>query len=247
MKYLYSEKGTEQEITTIEEWRQAFYTGKHSIHWKVGRSAHAMSEYMMEKCGKFKIEQLLAKIIGENILLEKAFPEKEVVFDSYGRGRVHDLAIWGTTESGQKIFVGVEAKVDETFNDPIGKVYLAAKAKELRNVSTNACKRIEELMKKNFGDRITSSTFNLSYQLTYATMGTLAAKDEGKNAAIHVFLVLVFKTGKDYNAKKGTENHKAYRRFLKACGAKSTKREENTDVHRVKFGDQTLICCYHSI
>ena len=47
-------------------------------------------------------------------------PESEVRFDQYGKGRVHDLGICGKTASERSLFVGVEAKVNETFGKSVG-------------------------------------------------------------------------------------------------------------------------------
>ena len=44
--------------------------------------------------------------IEEPFTLEVAYPEFQARFDAHGQGREHDLAIFGKTESGKKIFIG---------------------------------------------------------------------------------------------------------------------------------------------
>ena len=66
-------------------------------------------------------------------MLDRAISEYEQKFDDFrGRGRIHDLGIFGQTESGKSLFVGVEAKVDEPFGPFVHDAYLSAKAKRWR-------------------------------------------------------------------------------------------------------------------
>ena len=51
--------------------------------------------------------------------------------------------MFGKTQNGQTLFVGVEVKVDETFGPTVHGYYLAAKAKQITGTSTNAPKRVE--------------------------------------------------------------------------------------------------------
>jgi len=55
---------------------------------------------------------------------------------------MHDLGIFGTTTGGQSVFVGVEAKVDETFGASVRDTYLTMKAKQITGTTTNAPKKI---------------------------------------------------------------------------------------------------------
>ncbi|MCB9187275.1 MAG: hypothetical protein H6601_11115 [Flavobacteriales bacterium] len=247
MKYLYKLNGKEEQITTMEQWRKAFYTGKKSVHWKPGRSAHAMADFMMEKNGEEIIAELVGNAIGDSIELEKAYPEWEVRFDEYGHGREHDLGIWCRTGKGERLFIGVEAKVDETFNDTIGRAYLKAKAKHLSGVRTNGCQRIEELMKIHFGNKISAAHFDLRYQLMYATMGTLLAKDANVKAELSVLLVLVFAKGPLYDPVIGKQNHADYRKFLNACNSTNTFRGKDLEIDELALDGQELICIYHSV
>lgn len=71
-------------------------------------------------------------------------------FDDYGKGRTHDLGIYGKTVSGKRIFIGVEAKVNETFGGTVQSAY--DKVAYLKSVgkNSNLDARIEGLKKKYF-------------------------------------------------------------------------------------------------
>ena len=96
------------------------------------------------------------------------------------------------TEYGKRVFLGIESKVDKTFNETIAETYLNAKSRELSGISTNSAVRIEQLLKKNF-TTVNSKHFNLRYQLLYSTIGTLEAKKQEKYAVIYFLMIIVFK------------------------------------------------------
>lgn len=219
-------------ISNIAEWENFAFSGKKSKHWKEGRSAFSLADYVSNNNGKQRIIDLVSAQINDDFTLELAHPEYEARFDSYGHGREHDLGIFGKTASGKKIFVGVEAKVDESFGDTIATAYHKAKAKELNGVRTNAPKRIEDLLNFNF-PTIKTRDFQLPYQLLFSTAGTLCV-----DADIHILLILVFKT-KNYDKKKGDSNYKGLLAFLKK--AQANKIADNTYKLNMNNKDLTLI------
>lgn len=227
-------KGTP--ISTLEEWQNTIFIGQKAMHWKEGRSAHSLCHFILNNSGDVVIKELVASSIKEELTLDVAYPEYQVCFDQYGHGREHDLGIFGQTKSGKNIFVGVEAKVDETFGETIQTKYLTEKAKELNRVTTNAPKRIEELLKFNF-QHITRSDFDLRYQLLHATAGTLAV-----DADVHVLLVLVFKTD-DYNEEIGKGNYNDFLKFVKRTEAE----ELGNDQFKLKRKDKELLIIYKEI
>lgn len=106
----------------------------------------------------------------------------------FGHGRMHDGGIFGETEDGKSIFIGVEAKVDESFGAPVLESYLKAKTRQIAGEPTNAPQRIEKLLAMHFNNPDVSM-FDIRYQLLYATAGTIAA-----GADISVLYVTVFQT-----------------------------------------------------
>jgi len=199
-------------ISNIKDWEKEVFSGKKKIHWKVGRSAYSLADFIINKNGKVDIKKEIIKVIGVDLTFNIAHPEYEVQFDKFGHGREHDLGIFGVTKSGKKVFIGIEAKVDEPFGDTIAESYIKGKIKELNGKNTNAPKRIEKLLKSNFGI-IKNSHFKLPYQLLFSTAGTLSV-----DADIHIFFVIVFKTYLS-NALKVTQNKNKYIKFHEELGA----------------------------
>ncbi len=201
-------------ITNLSEWENFVFSGKKEKHWKEGRSAYSLADFIINQYGVKQIEQILSPAIPEAFIFDKASPEFEARFDKYGHGREHDLAIWGTTKTGKKLFVGVEAKVDESFGDTIASALKKANSKIQRGEKSNAPKRIEELLLFNF-NTIKEQDYQLRYQLLFSTAGTLCIE-----ADIHIMLILVFKTD-DYDKDKGTKNYNDLVNFLKKADAKT--------------------------
>lgn len=228
-------------IKNINDWYTfIFKSSKKEKHWKDGRSAKSIADFMMNENGEIFIRNLVTELLKENVTFENATPELEIRFDDYGHGREHDLGIWGTTGSNKKVFVGVEAKVDESFNEKISEAYLSAKIKELNGKETNAPKRIEELLKKHFRE-IKPEHLNLRYQLFYSTMGTLAVR-----ADISILLIIVFKTTL-YNEVTGIENYNDYIQFIDSINSKRININRDIDIHELKIGDRSMYSIYVNI
>ena len=221
-------------IKDLNDWSKLQSTR----HWKKGRSAYSTAQFILEAGGASIIQSRVSDILGETIEIELITPEFEVRFDEYGQGRVHDLALFGKTRSDKKIFIGVEAKVDESFGAAVSETYLAAKAKQIVGKSTKAPERIEKLLSRHF-NKPDPSMFNVRYQLLYATVGTLAAK-----ADIHVLFVIVFKTDL-YNENIGAENYQDYIRFMNISEASTVQLStKETLGHKLNINGQELLCLY---
>lgn len=229
------------EIKNINDWHSfIFASSTKKSHWKDGRSAKSLAEFMMNENGETFIKKVVSELLKENILLEDAIPEFEMRFDNYRHGREHDLAIWGTTDSKKKVFIGVEAKVDERFNKTISEAYISAKVEELNGKATDAPKRIEELLKRHFKE-IKPEYFKLRYQLFYATAGTLAEK-----ADISIMLIIVFQTNL-CNKVIAIENHKDYIQFIDSINSKRIDSTTDVDIHELTIGDKALYSVYVNI
>jgi len=220
-------------IKTITDWSKLFLANpKKKKHWKEGRSAFELANFILNKNGENYLIDLISNMLREKISFEKAIPELETRFDKYNHGREHDLGIWGTTDSGKSIFVGVEAKVDEEFNNKIFESYIAAKTKELNGEKTNAPKRIEKLIERSF-EKVQRKHWNLMYQLFYTLFGTIDALNNGKKSDIPIMLVIVFKSNL-FNDVKGKDNHKEYTDFIKEFLPEQIFCEDkNTEIHKL--------------
>lgn len=234
-------------IKTIEDWEnQIFKATKKEKHWKVGRSAHSIANFMMNRNGEQIIKNIVSEVLSEDVIFERAIPEHEVRFDKYGHGREHDLGIYGrTAKSNKSIFIGVESKVDESFNETILEAYLKSKSKTLSGVSTNSDTRIEQLLKKHYL-KVTPEHFNLRYQLLYSTVGTLEANFNNKPVDIAVLFVIVFKTDL-YNEVLGLENYKDYIRFSNSLDNQKIKNSQNIDIRMLKIGGRNLYSIYMNV
>ena len=213
----------EDVIETYADWERVFSAAKPK-DWKKGRSAQSLAAFMMKKDGFACIRSLVGEAIGKPIdEIEKVTIEGRVAFDNYNHSREHDLAVVARTESNQSVFIGVEAKVDESFGGNTIKQYETAALKKSKNSKVPArIKGLKEYFPKAKDDEFQK----LKYQLATATAGTLCAKtDKNSDFDYYVFMVLVFETNL-YNPKKGNKNRKAFELFLNAIGAE--KSAENT-------------------
>jgi hypothetical protein len=138
-------------------------------------------------------------------------PQYERRFDQYGRGRVHDLGIFGQTEDDRSVLIGFGAKVDESYGPTVHDSYLQSKANQMTGTSTNAPERIEQLLAMHFSAS-DISMLDVRYQLLYATAGTLAP-----NADISLLYVVVFKTPL-YDESIGANNYRDYIHFVNKVG-----------------------------
>jgi len=225
-------------IVTMEDWAEIYSSGNKAKHWKEGRSAFSIADYVINNQGLEKIKNRIEVIIQEQINFDKVIPEDEIKFDKFRQGRVHDLGIYGKDSS---IFVGVESKVDEPFGQTISDAYLDAVAKSIGGENTKKPQRIYDLLKKQFRkpDR---SVFNLRYQLLYAISGTIAAKMK-----ISVLYIIVFKTNL-YDDLLGIDNYRDYISFMKAVNAVEQKTSRpDSIVHKLKLGKKDLISIYDQI
>jgi hypothetical protein len=226
------------EITCMDDWSKLYETSQNSHHWKKGRSAYSVAEFLLHNNGGSVIAQQVSEALGERIEFDRAVPEYEVRFDGYGKGRIHDVGFFAQTEDGKSIFVGVEAKVDESFGPMVRDSYLAAKAKQIAGISTNLPERIENLLALHFREP-DISMFDIRYQLLYATAGTLAAESD-----ISVLFIAVFKT-ELYDETIATENYKDYIQFMEKTGAIPINLQSKKVLgHEIKSQGKSLTCLY---
>jgi hypothetical protein len=226
------------DIASFDDWAKLYDSPRTSYQWKEHRSAYSAATFIMHRNGAEQLRTRVADALGEPVEFEKAIPEYEVRFDKFGRGRVHDVAIFGLTYSGKHLFVGVEAKVDEPFGAAVRDAYLIAKAKQIAGISTNAPERIENLLRMHF-KKPDVSMFDIRYQLLYATAGTLAV-----GADFSVLYIAVFRTAQ-YNETTNAENYRDYTQFMCQVGAKPLDLSSKA-VHGYKLSlkGKELICLH---
>ena len=228
-------------ILTFGDWAALYDTPQQSHQWKEHRSAWSMADFVMNRDGAALIQPRISDALGQVVQLERAVPEFEQRFDGFGRGRLHDLAIFGEAADGRSVFVGVEAKVDETFGLTVHDAYLQAKAKQIAGTSTNAPERIEQLLGLHFSEP-DPSMFDVRYQLLYATAGTLAA-----NADLSVLYVMVFKTPL-YDESVGANNYRDYVHFVDKVGGRPVALNEKVAIaHSLDLDGRAVVCVHEYI
>jgi hypothetical protein len=226
-------------VKDINEWKEIFVNNPNKkSHWKEGRSAYELANFMLNKNGEKIIKKYLEKTLNEEISFSKGYIELEVKFDKYGHGREHDLGLWGKTNSGKTIFVGIESKVDELFRETIKEAYIKNKVNELNGKKTNAVKRIENLLKRNF-QSITEKHFEIRYQLIYSTVGTIMAMDNKQAADISIFLIIVFKSN-SYDIDIGKRNYNDFQCFIKEINCKKILKNKNMEMYKTNIDNKDL-------
>lgn len=204
--------------------------------WEEGRSAATLGRFVFEHNGIEQIGRIVNNIINSTNISSNWNPnvaifEHESKFDNYGKGRIHDLALH---DYDNRIFVGVEAKVVESFDSRnIQSAYLDGLMRCAKGERSNITSRIESLIRRNNFRQFKKEDLALKYQLLFSTLGTAC-----EDAECCIFLVLVFKTLL-YNEVAGTANYLDYQKFMNAISSKSIS--SYMDLREVEvFADEKL-------
>lgn len=226
------------ELNTLQEWEAGFKkVDKESYHWESGYSAHSLAVFFLRSDGQVWLDELSNALFNESVDWKDAVIEHGSKLDSYkGKTRMQDLAIWGTTSKGERIFVGIEAKVVEPFGNRSLRDEYEDALESQKNKKNNSKRpnRIEETT-KFFFDEVSiydERICNLRYQLMYYFRASileaptykesLKALDKRKSGVDIVILpILVFET-EHYkkNQEKGMLNKKDYNDFCNALNLK---------------------------
>ena len=170
-------------ITTVEEWYQFAPPKAKGKHWKDGRSAKSLAQFMTDKNQVKKLEDILVELKYDTNGVISCTPEANTVLPCKGNGRNHDLLM-----IGEDFVVGIEAKVSEPFGEEI--------STELIEASDNKKGRIDKLANELFGCKINEvkDGLELRYQLLTGVYGTLREAENNKKSKA-LFLVIVFTDG----------------------------------------------------
>lgn len=170
-------------ITTVEEWYQFAPPKAKGKHWKDGRSAKSLAQFMTDKNQVKKLEDILVELKYDTNGVISCTPEANTVLPCKGNGRNHDLLM-----IGEDFVVGIEAKVSEPFGEEI--------STELIEASDNKKGRIDKLANELFGCKINEvkDGLELRYQLLTGVYGTLLEAENNKKSKA-LFLVVVFTDG----------------------------------------------------
>ena len=194
-------------ITTVEEWYQFAPPKAKGKHWKDGRSAKSLAQFMTDKNQVNKLEDILIELEYDTNGVILCTPEANTVLPCKGNGRNHDLLM-----IGEDFVVGIEAKVSESFGEEI--------STELIEASDNKKGRIDKLANELFGCEINEvkDGLELRYQLLTGVYGTLLEAENNKKSKA-LFLVIVFTDGitrEDENAVN--RNNDDFKNFCQQIG-----------------------------
>ena len=194
-------------ITTVEEWYQFAPPKAKGKHWKDGRSAKSLAQFMTDKNQVKKLEDILVELKYDTNGVISCTPEANTVLPCKGNGRNHDLLM-----IGEDFVVGIEAKVSESFGEEI--------STELIEASDNKKGRIDKLANELFGCKINEvkDGLELRYQLLTGVYGTLLEAENNKKSKA-LFLVIVFTDGitrEDENAVN--RNNDDFKNFCQQIG-----------------------------
>ena len=240
-----------QRITTLDLWRTKFFDGTSKVrHWKKGRSAHSLAEFIISNSnGSNHLRERISTALSQPVALEEAKPEYLARFDSYpGNPTNLDLGITGLvghTGSSASLFLGVEAKVDESFGKTVSSTYLSALKKRRACTNTNVPERVKNLLSNYFScdDPPDSSRLSdIRYQLLTGSAGTVAT-----TAEVAVFYILVFKTPA-YDERKSLANRLDYERFVEAAGGKPMRSDGDfPGADALTLAGKSLVCIYDQV
>ena len=225
-----------KQLNSLDDWKNL-----HSPeHWEPGRSAYSVADFIVNRKGACKLRDRISSVLGEFVVFLKLIPEYEVRFDCYGgKHRVHDLGILGRTESGKSLFVGVEAKVDESFGAYVSDEWRKAVEQRSRGQSTSKPERIQELCARFDGGLGIATDADIRYQLLYGTAGTVCAEKD-----VSVFYVAVFLT-EAYDDSIGESNRRDYKRFIEQAGGRPTGDDGmGASSHYLMLGRKPLVSVY---
>lgn len=203
-------------IVTLEDWHR-WAPPRRPEHWVCGRSAMELARAWI-RTGQPSTPKDLLGILDSRpetscTTIHRAFPEMVTQFDDLGEGRHHDLVAEGTCSSG-RVVIGVEAKVDEAFGQPLGPYY-SSKCVTPSKVPERARFLVEAL----FGSKEMAPYSDLKYQLLHSTVGTLV-QAAVMGADLAVFLVHEFMTYRR-DCRKAEENHSDFESFVRALPCQS--------------------------
>ena len=142
----------------------------------------------------------------------------------------------------QSLFVGLEAKVYETFRSMVGSRYLTAMKTREAGKSTNTPQRVKDLLSNYFsvdGPPDSHRFVDIRYQLLTGAAGTVAAP-----GSVSVFYILVFRTSL-FDGRKGLVNRWDYERFVEATRAEPLIRcDDGFRADELKLRGKRLVCIY---
>jgi len=206
----------DSEVRSMEDWFVLAPPMGKAKQWAEGRSAMELARAWFPAPGPPQEPAELRALLDSRpetrgIVLLEAEPERRAAFDTCrGQPRNTDLALWGERDDG-KVVIHVEAKADESFDEPAGQ-------RVDRSVSGNPRsqmpRRFAMLCEGLFGVGPESQDVReLRYQLLTAVAGAAADADR---AGARIVIVVVHEFLGHTDPAKVDENAADLDRFVRA-------------------------------
>jgi hypothetical protein len=264
-------------LSDIESWKTGFIeVKKEPRHWRPDYSAHSLGVFFTEgkekdQCsnGQRWVEGLVEKITGHPFLFGEAEIKHASKVDTYRGGqRMQDLSIWGESD-GASVFIGIEAKVLESFDKKVVELYnelfnesLEYNEYKQKNPRSMKDKRIENLVARFFpgklptDDTIGDFRYQLLHYIASSQQEGITLKESRKRLGervtpdIVILPVIVFRTPHYYEDKKQAEDNK--NDYLTCLGAIGFKKDDSlsykgTDVFVLEASYQSVYSVYAEI
>lgn len=254
---IYNKKG--RLLSNFEEWEKGFLEVDQKKHWREGYSAYSLGKFFTSGKGEQWLREIENIALGFNIDYSKGIIEYGSKLDGFRGGqRMQDLAIWGKTSCGNTCFVGIEAKVLETFGDySVYDSYLEAiDEKENKNPRSKKAERICNVIDFFFNKRnpMDSDVRDLRYQLLHYFQASIieapsfeeSSRPINKRSQVDIVIlpVVVFNT-QHYreNIKQAKSNYNDYINLITALQFNVMKVNGKEIYHKViKNRDVYTLC-----
>ena len=211
MKITFKKNGAD----IIENNWESLWKPKKQEHWKDGRSSKEFAKFAFKSIDSF--HDLISKVLKSCGIEEQDFECEPEATSSLGTGfksggcRNHDLLMVGN----KNCIIGIEAKVDESFDKELGEERKSQKKDEKDDNKTRADKLCEyfEVDIKNVN--------KIGYQLFTGTRGTINSAINNKKEKC-IFLVIVFDGDIEFDndhLKRIEKNNEDFKCFCNAVDA----------------------------
>lgn len=199
----------------MESWEKAFKEVDQAVHWKNGNSAHALAHHFTcpsvdKSDGIENIRKDLERFGYEEVSIQEAKIEHESKLDVFGKGRVHDLSLWGWADK-YPLLVCVEAKVNEGFGLTTERVIAERLSATPNSKIKERVGKIASVLEVNPVDLLP-----LPYQLLTFVAGGFSELQQLKDGVLYL-PVYVYKTS-TYDSGAGSCAREEYIKTMEALG-----------------------------
>lgn len=230
-------------ITDAEKGWKTIAGPKSASQWKPGYSAAEFAHFVLERKDEFcKLLKSILSLCG--LSSNQDFAGEPEAISSLGKGfcrgecRNHDLLL-----IGNDCVIGIEAKVKESFDQPIGNVIKDQKVSGKRTKSESETRGYKLFHYLTGKDKLSEDDNKLMYQLFTATRGTIEAAK--KKQAIMLVIQLI-PEGHD-NDPEFERNITDFKNFLSEIKIEDKKAMDDIICYKFRSGTDSCWLCDISV